>query len=65
MTDDEIARQIARECGVIVFLQLVGRKDKAQLFANHVLRVVYTHREAVVRWMAKREAMKASEARLR
>jgi hypothetical protein len=42
MSDDEIAKKIARECGVIVFLQMIGRKDKAQLFANHILRVVYT-----------------------
>jgi hypothetical protein len=62
MTDDEIAKAIARECGVIVFLQLVGRKDKAQLFANHVLRLVYTYRVAVERWMKARQA---SEAKLR
>jgi hypothetical protein len=55
MTDDEIARSIARECGVAVFLSLVGRKEKAQLFIVHVLRVVAANRAAVERWMETRK----------
>lgn len=55
MTDDEIARRIAQQCGIILVLKLVGRDDKAQLFANHVLRLVYTHRVAVARWMETRK----------
>lgn len=56
MTDDEIARRIAQQCGIILVLKLVGRHDKAQLFANHVLRLVYTHRVAIGRWMEARKS---------
>lgn len=56
MTDDEIARRIAQQCGIILALKILGRHDKAQLFANHVLRLVYTHRVAVARWMEARKA---------
>lgn len=61
MTDDEIARRIARECGVIVALSLLGKKAKAQLFADHVLRVVYANRGSVERWLnTNRERVRQS-----
>lgn len=59
MTDDEIAVKIARECGVAAYLSLLGRKEKARLFINHVLRVVAANREAVSRWMEARKAESA------
>lgn len=55
LTDDEIARRIAQQCSIIVILKILGRNEKAQLFANHVLRLVYTHRLAVERWMETRK----------
>lgn len=58
MTDDEIAKKIAQECGVIVFLQLIGQREKALVFVRHVLMVIYTNRESVARWMATRKNLK-------
>lgn len=54
-TDDEIARAIARECGVAVLLSLIGRKEKARLFINHIMRVVAANHDAVERWMEARK----------
>lgn len=66
MTDDEIARSIARECAVAVLLSLIGKKEKAQLFINHVLRVTVANRVAVKRWMETRKPKTlASDERLK
>lgn len=54
MTDNEIARQIARECGVAIVLSLIGKKQKARLFISHILRVVAANKDAVERWMEAR-----------
>lgn len=54
MTDDEIVKRITQQCSVMVLMGVIGRKDTAQLFANHVLRLVYTHRVVVARWLATR-----------
>lgn len=59
MTDGEIARSIARECVVAVYLSLLGKKQKAQLFIVHVLCVVAVNKDAVERWMKARQVPKA------
>lgn len=59
MTDDEMVRQIAHQCAVAVFLSLMGRKAKAQLFINHVLRVTAANKDAVERWMKARQLPEA------
>lgn len=66
MADDKIARSIARECGVAIMLSLIGRKEKAQLFINHVLRVIAANKSAVERWMETRKPRTlASDEKLR
>ena len=54
-TDDEIVQQITRQCVVAVFLSLLGKKEKAQLFIIHVLRVVAANKDAVERRMKARQ----------
>lgn len=55
MSDEEIVKEISRECGLMILLSIIGRKALAQRFANHILRVVTTNRHAVERWMNARK----------
>lgn len=63
MTDDEIAKQIARQCGVAIMLSLIGKKDKARLFIEHVLRVIAANKDAVERWTEAHRLPKARAGR--
>lgn len=53
MSDDEIVKRISQECGVMVLLQMIGRREKARLFAQHIIRVIATNQHACARWMDK------------
>lgn len=66
MTDEEIANQIAKQCGLAVCFSLMARfatPSKARHLTNvanqitaHCIRLITTHRAACERWMLARGA---------
>lgn len=72
LTDEEIVKRIAQQLGIIVTLTLMARiterldpanttkithlKTTAQAFTLHVLKLIYTHRLAVSRWVNSRNS---------
>jgi len=71
LTDEEIVKRITQQLGIIVTLTLIARltdrlnptntskithlRRTAETFTVHVLKLTYTHREAVGRWMRVQE----------